>query len=112
MHITQAALEEALTPLSALDARCLCQGTKTGVCLSAPPFTVNRTYLGSQQWRDALFLCYDIDPPDPPTNYDSCGAGLSISNALGFNKGVLLTTCHNELHDGVTDLARKVFTPS
>ena len=41
-------------------------GTKTGAWIIVFTYTVNGTELGDQEWRDALFLCYGIDPPDLP----------------------------------------------
>ena len=35
-----------------------------------------------------------------------------ISHALDFKNGGLVTTRHNEIRDGVADLANKAFTPS
>ena len=76
------------------------------------PSTVNGTELGAQEWRDALFLWYGLDPPDLPTYCDGCQAKFSISHALDSKKGGLVTARHNELRDGVVDLAGKAFTPS
>ena len=71
------------------------------------PSTVNGTELGSQEWRDALFLRYVLDPPDLPKYCDGCKARFSISHALECKKGGLVTARHNELRDGVADLAYK-----
>ena len=68
--------------------------------------------LGAQEWRDALFLRYGLDTPEPPTHRDGCQAKLSLSHTLDCKKGGLVTACHNELHDRVADLAGKAFTPS
>ena len=76
------------------------------------PSTVNGTDLGSQEWRDALFLQYGLEPPDLPTYCDGYQAKFSISHALDCKKGGLVAACHNELSDGVEDLAGKDFTPS
>ena len=53
-----------------------------------------------------------LGPPDLPTHCDGCQAKFSISHALDCKKGGLVTACHNELRDGVADLAGKSFTPS
>ena len=74
--------------------------------------TVNGTELGAQEWRDALFLWYGLDPPDLPAYCDGCQAKFSISHALDCKNGGLVTTRHNELHDRIADLAGKAFTPS
>ena len=67
---------------------------------------------GAQEWRDALFLRYGRKPPDLPTRCDVFQAKLLISHALDYKKGGLVTVRHNELRDGVSDLAGKAFTPS
>ena len=33
-----------------------------------------KTKLGGQEWLNALFLSYGIDPPDLPTHYDGNNA--------------------------------------
>ena len=76
------------------------------------PSTVNGTELGAQEWRDALFLRYGLDPPDLPTHCDGCQAKFSISHAPDCKKYNLITARHNDLRDGVVDLAGKSFTPS
>ena len=76
------------------------------------PSTVNMTELGAQEWRDATFLCYGIDPPDLPKYCDRCNAQFSIGHVLDYKRGCLVTLRHNELREGVTDLAGKAFTPS
>ena len=74
--------------------------------------TVNGTELGAQEWRDALFLRYGLEAPDLPTHCDGCQAKFSISHALDCKKGGLITAHHNEIRDGVADLAGKAFTPT
>ena len=76
------------------------------------PSTVNGTYLGTQEWRDVLFLRYGFEPPDLPTYCDRCQANFLISHALDCEKGGLITARHNNLHDRVADLAGKAFTSS
>ena len=76
------------------------------------PSTVIGTELGAQEWRDALFLRYGLDPPDLLTYCDGCQAKFSISHALDCKKGGLVTVRHNELCDGVAYLAGKAFTSS
>ena len=80
--------------------------------MTVQPSTVNGTEMGPQEWRDALFLQYGLDPPDLPTHCDGCQAKFSISHALDCKKGGLVTARHNELRDRVADLAGKAFTPS
>ena len=74
--------------------------------------TVNGTELGAQEWRDALFLRYGLEPPDLPTHCDGCEARFTISHTLDSKKGGLVTERHNELRDGEADLADKAFTPA
>ena len=76
------------------------------------PPTVNGMEMGEQEWRDALILRYGLDPPDLPKYCDGCKARFTISHALDCKKGGLVTSCQNELRDGVADLAGKAFTPS
>ena len=84
----------------------------TGAWLTVLLSTVNGTELGAQEWCDALFLRYGLEPPDLPTNCDGCEARFTISQALDCKKGSLVTACHNELRDGEADLAGKAFTPA
>ena len=67
---TQMALEEAMAASLAFDACLMRQGTKTGAWITVLPSMVNGTDMGAQEWRNALFLCYGIDPPDLPTHCD------------------------------------------
>ena len=83
-----------------------------GAWLTVLPSTVNGTELGAQEWRDALFLRYGLDPPYLPKYCDGCEARFSISRALDYKKGSLVTARHNEIRDGVADPAGKAFTPS
>ena len=103
-----AALEEALV----LHTRRLQRAVKTGAWLTVQPSTVNGTKMGSQEWRDALFLRYGLDPPDLPTYCDGCQSKFSISHALDCKKGGLFTARNNEIRDRVTNLAGKAFTSS
>ena len=73
---------------------------------------VNGTELGAQECRDALFLRYGLEPPGLPTHCNGFQAKFSIIHAIDCKKGSLVTARHNELRDGVEDLAGKVFTPS
>ena len=74
--------------------------------------TVNGTELVEQEWRDALFLRYGLDPPDLPKYCYVCNAKFTICHALDCRRGSLVTERHNEPRDGVTDLSGKAFTPS
>ena len=85
---------------------------KTGTWLTVLPSTVNGTELGDQELRDALFLRYGLEPPDLPKYCDGCQAKLSISQALDYKKGGLVTVRHKDLRDGAADMDGKAFTPS
>ena len=78
--------EEALTVTIAEDpvqgACQLCRETKTRAWLKVQPSTVNGTFLGAQEWRDALFLRYGLEPPDLPKYCDGCNAKFTICYAL------------------------------
>ena len=106
------ALTAALEGAPVMQARRMRRAAKTGAWLTVLPSTVNGKELGDQEWRDALFLRYGLDPPDLHTHCDECEARFTISHALDCKKGGLVTACHNELRDRVTDLAGKAFTTS
>ena len=93
-------------------ARQLQRAKKTGAGLTVQSSTVNGADLGAQEWCDALFLWYGLEPPDLPTHCDGCYAKFSSIHALDCKMGGLVTVRHNELRDGVADLAGKSFTPS
>ena len=115
-HRVEKRAEEALTAslegAQVLQARQMIRAEKTGAWLTVLPPTVNGTELGAQEWRDAFFLRYGMEPPDLPKYYDGCEAQFSISHDLDCKKGGLVTAPHHELHDGVADLAGKAFTSS
>ena len=90
----------------------LSRATKTRAWLTVQPSTVNGTELGAQEWRDSAFLCYGLEPPDLPKHCDGFNAKFSICHALDCKRGGLITARHNELRDGVADLASRAFTPS
>ena len=106
------ALTAALEGAPVLHACCLRRAENNGACIIVQPSTVNGTELGAQEWHDALFLWYGLEPPDLPVYCDGCQAKFSISHALDFKNGGLVTARHNELRDGVADLADKALTPS
>ena len=66
----QSWVEESLTATleggPVLHARRIQRAAKTGAWLTLMPSTVNRTELGAQEWRDALFLRYDLEPQEMP----------------------------------------------
>ena len=67
---------------------------------------------GDQEWNDALFLWYGLDPPDLSTYCDGCNAKFTIYHTLNCKRGGLVTAHHNELHNGVVDVAGKGFNSS
>ena len=73
---------------------------------------VNGTDLGAQEWRDILFLRYVLEPSELPKYCDRCNAKIHLFHALNCNRGGLVTVRHNDLRDGVPDLAGKCFTTS
>ena len=107
--------EEALTAAMEGDlvshARQLQRATKTGAWLTVQPSIVNVTELGAQEWRDALFQQYGLEPLYLPTHCDGCQYKLSRSHALDCKKGGLVMARYNKFHDGVADLAGKAFIP-
>ena len=60
---------------------------------------MNGTELRAQEWRDALFLRYGLEPPDLSTHCDGCQAKFSISHALDCKNGGLVIARHNDLCD-------------
>ena len=108
----EAALTAALEGAPVLQARRMRRAAKTRAWLTVLPSTVNGTELGGQEWHDALFLRYGLEPPELPTHCDGCEARFTISHALDCKKGGLVTARHNELRDGVADLNGKAFTPA
>ena len=115
-HRGEEQAEEALTAALegglVLQARRMRRAAKTGAWLMVLPSTVNGTELRPQEWRDALFLWYGLKPPDLPTNCDGCEARFTISHTLDCKKGGLVTARHNEIREGVADLADKALTPA
>ena len=87
------------------------QGTQTGYWLTVLPPTANGIDLGPREWRDALFLCYGIEPLDLLTHCDGWNAKFSIYHSLDCIKGVLIKTVQNKICDGVTLLTDNDFTP-
>ena len=67
---TEEAMTAALEGAPVLQARRIRGAAKTGAWLTSMPSTVNGTELGAQEWREALFLRYWLEPPDLPTHYD------------------------------------------
>ena len=106
------ALTAALEGVPVLQAHQMRRAAKTRAWLTVLPSTFNGTELGPQEWRDALFMRYGLDPPDLPKYCNGCEARFSISHALDCKKGGLVMERHFDICDGVADLAGKAFTPS
>ena len=84
--------------------------TRLGAWMSVLPSTFNGIELGSQEWRDFLFLCYIIIKPELPDRCNGCGASFSILSSLNCKKGGLITLHQNEICDGFTYFVSKAFT--
>ena len=78
----EVALTAALEGVLVQQARHMRRVAKTGACLTVLPSTVNGTELGAQEWRDALFLWYGLEPPDLLSHCDGCDDKFSISHSL------------------------------
>ena len=61
---SEEALAETLVGTPVQVARRLRRTTKTVTWLTVQPSTVNGTEMGAQEWREALFLQYGLEPPD------------------------------------------------
>ena len=105
-------LAETLAGCVVQGAHQLQRAPNTGAWLTVQPSTINGTELGAQEWRDALFLRYGLDPLELPHHCNGCNATFSICHVLDCKWGVLDTARHNEIRDGVVDLSGEAFTPS
>ena len=106
------ALTAALEGSPVFHARRLRRAANTKAWLTVLPSTVNGTELGAQEWQDALFLWYGLEPPELPTYFDGYQANFSIIHAYDCKKYGLATARHNKLRDGVVDLADNACTTS
>ena len=107
-----ASLEANIAGAPEVVIRRLRRATKTGDWMTVQPSTVKGMDLVAQEWRDAAFLRYGLKPPDLPKYCDGCNARFLICYSLDCKRGGLVVARHNELCDGVADLAGKAFTPS
>ena len=71
--------------------------------------TVNGKELNTQEWKQSLFLCYCVDPQDPPSFCNGYGVNFYVSHTIECKKSGLVSTYHINLRDEVAYLARKVF---
>ena len=46
------------------------------------------------------------------SHFVGCGAAFTICHTLDCKNGGLVMECHNELRDGVSNVAGKAFTPA
>ena len=72
----------ALEGAPVLQARRMRRVEKTRDWLTVLPFTVNGTELGTQEWRNALFLRYGLEPPYLSKYCNGCETWILISHAL------------------------------
>ena len=103
------ALTETLVGGPFQDAHRLKRAMNTGACMMVQHSTLNGTELGVQEWQDALLLRYVLDLPYLPKLCYGCNATFSIFYALNCKREGLVMARHNELYDGVADLASKAF---
>ena len=90
------------------------RGRKTSACIYVQLSTVNGIDMGEHDRRDALLICYGVEPPytsTPPLIRQIWGK-ISINHTLDCKMGGLVTTHHNRLRVGVSDLSIKDFTAS
>ena len=67
--------------------------------------------MGEQEWSDALFLQYGLEPPDLPKYCDGCNAKFTIFHALNCKGRPYHSASKRDPVRGA-DLAGKAFTPS
>jgi hypothetical protein len=105
-------LASSLVPMPPDTRRTIRRGKETGMWLTLAPSTVNGTELSAQEFRDHLYLRYDMRPPDLPTHCDGCLAKFDMCHALQCKKGGLVIMRHNEIKDELCDLLTKALVPS
>ena len=69
-----ASLEANIARAPEVVTRRLLRATKTWAWLTVQQSTVNGTELGAQEWGDAAFLRYGLDPPNLTKYCDGCNA--------------------------------------
>ena len=91
--------EEALEETLAVDlvqvACWLWRATKMGELLTVQLTMENGTELGAQEWKYALFMPYDLNPPDIPHYCDGYNTTFYICHDLEWKRGGLVTSRHN-----------------
>ena len=79
VQYTQMALEEAMDMSPVLDSNLLRRVTNMGEWLIVLLSMVNGTELGSQEWRDSIFLRYTIYIPELPPHCDGLNSNIYLS---------------------------------
>ena len=103
--VAEDALTETLYGSPVQGAHQLRRAKNTGVRFTVQLSIVNGTELGTQEWRDSIFLIYGLEPIDIPHYCDGCNATFSIIHYLDFKWGGLVTLRHNKLRDRVVDMS-------
>ena len=106
------ALEEYLSTSSAEEARLTERSRETGVWLTTLPNTFNGNVLPKEEFRDSLRLRFGLERDDLPSKCDGCGANFTITHALNFKLGGLVTRRHNDVNRTFQHLSGQAFTPS
>ena len=79
--------------------------------LSVLPLVKDQFDLSTQEFRDALALCYCKPLLSLPGTCDGCGTTFTIDHAFDCHFGGLVTHRHNKVHDAVGDLVSLVWNP-
>ena len=88
------------------------RGEETCALISIQIQMFNKMGMGDQQWRFALLIRCLVETSDLPHFYDGCREKFSITHALNYKKGGLVTTWKDQLRNGVANLERKALVPS
>ena len=74
--------------------------------------TVNRTDIVAQEWHDAVFIRYSINPLGISHHCHGCEMRFYVTHTFDYKKGVIITARHNDIRDGIPGLACKALTPT
>ncbi|KAL1462001.1 hypothetical protein WDU94_013856 [Cyamophila willieti] len=84
--------------------------TKTSNWLSVLPIRKDHFDLSANEFRDALAIRYNREPPAMPNSCDGCGdKQFSLQHALDCKAGGLITRRHNEIRDLMGELCDKAW---
>ncbi|KAL1448457.1 hypothetical protein WDU94_000540, partial [Cyamophila willieti] len=84
--------------------------TKTSNWLSVLPIRKDHFDLSANEFRDALAIRYNREPPAMPNSCDGCGdKQFSLQHALDCKTGGLITRRHNEIRDLMGELCDKAW---